>query len=61
MSEQEVIQSGYGIRINHTKEEVYNGVIRFVITEDQKLNVSQRLKQKINDLEYDTSELEKTV
>ena len=61
MSEQEVIQSGYGIRINHTKEEVYNEVIRFVITEDQKLNVSQRLKQKINDLEYDTSELEKTV
>ena len=46
MSEQEVTESIYGIRIYHTKEEVYNNVIKYAILKEE-TQISQRIKDKI--------------
>lgn len=61
MSEQEVTESSYGIRIYHTKEEVYNNVIKYAILKEE-TQISQRIKDKIDNLSYDEPVLgEKTI
>lgn len=54
MSEHEVIESEYGIRFNHTKEDVYENVIGYAIRGIES-DIRPLLKLKIDNLEYDLS------
>ena len=60
MSEDEVIECNYAIRLNHTSEETYNNVIPYAITMDSnKYACPYGTKSRIDSLLFDESELEK--
>ena len=59
MSEEEIIESTYAARFNHTSEETYNMVIPYAITGDaEKYPCPYGTKARIDQLDYDESELE---
>ena len=60
MSEDEVIECNYAIRLNHTSEETYNNVIPYAITmNSNKYACPYGTKSRIDSLLFDESELEK--